>query len=72
MQFETFEIGDIVSWNSEAGYVTGRIQAIHTTPFMVNGYQHHATSANPQYEIESLKTGHVAFHKGAALTRVEQ
>ena len=71
MQSQTFEIGDIVSWNSEAGHVTGRIRAIHTMPFMVNGYQHHASSTNPQYEIESLKTGHIAFHKGVALTQVE-
>ncbi|MHB0823760.1 hypervirulence associated TUDOR domain-containing protein [Novacetimonas hansenii] len=70
MQSKTFEIGDIVSWNSEAGYVSGRIRNIHTAPFMVNGYQHHATAINPQYEIESLKTGHIAFHKGTALTRI--
>ncbi|WP_245948698.1 hypervirulence associated TUDOR domain-containing protein [Gluconacetobacter liquefaciens] len=44
---------------------------MHTAPFLVNGYQHHATSQEPQYEIESLKTGHIAFHKGAALVRME-
>ncbi|KXV62523.1 hypervirulence associated TUDOR domain-containing protein [Acetobacter orleanensis] len=71
MQSQSFEIGDVVTWNSEAGYVSGRIRAIHTTPFDVNGYQHHATAQEPQYEIESLKTGHVAFHKGGALTRVD-
>ena len=70
MEVQSFKIGDIVSWNSEAGYVTGRIRGVHTAPFMVNGYQHHATSTNPQYEIESLKTKHIAFHKGTALTRV--
>lgn len=68
MQSQTFKIGDVVSWNSEAGHVSGRIRAVHSTPFMVNGYQHHATPAEPQYEIESLKTGHIAFHKGAALS----
>ncbi|MFT8542304.1 DUF2945 domain-containing protein [Acetobacter sp.] len=35
---------------------------------MVNGYQHHATPTEPQYEIESLKTGHIAFHKSTALS----
>lgn len=70
MRSQTFAIGDVVSWNSEAGFVSGRITAIHTAPFEVNGYQHHATAQEPQYEIESLKTGHIAFHKGAALTRM--
>ncbi|GBR56779.1 phosphotransferase system IIC component [Acetobacter senegalensis DSM 18889] len=70
MSSQHFKIGDTVSWNSEAGYVSGRITAIHTTPFDVNGYQHHATTQEPQYEIRSLKTGHIAFHKGSALTRL--
>lgn len=68
MPLQSFKIGDIVSWNSEAGHVSGRIRAIHFTPFLVNGYQHHATLTEPQYEIESLKTTHIAFHKGSALT----
>ncbi|KDU97244.1 DUF2945 domain-containing protein [Acetobacter lovaniensis] len=70
MTSQPFHIGEIVSWNSEAGYVTGRIRALHISPFLVNGYQHHATAENPQYEIESLKTGHIAYHKGEALSRV--
>ncbi|WP_156475079.1 DUF2945 domain-containing protein, partial [Acetobacter malorum] len=43
MSSQTFRIGDIVSWNSEAGYVTGKITKIHTSPFLVNGYHHHAS-----------------------------
>lgn len=70
MASQVFKIGDIVSWNSEAGHVSGRIRKIHTVSFLVNGYQHHATPESPQYEIESLKTSHIAFHKGAALTQI--
>lgn len=70
MTGHVFRIGDIVSWNSEAGHVSGRITAIRTTPFLVNGYQHHATLASPQYEIVSLKTGHVAHHRGDVLTKI--
>ncbi|HEV2212583.1 MAG TPA: DUF2945 domain-containing protein, partial [Gammaproteobacteria bacterium] len=29
---------------------------------------HHASAEDPQYEIKSDKTDHVAAHKGAALT----
>lgn len=68
MPSRTFKIGDIVSWNSEAGTVSGQIKSVHTAPFLVNGYQHHASLENPQYEIKSLKTSHIAFHKAEALT----
>ena len=62
-----FSIGDHVSWNSEAGRVSGRIIAIHTSDFDYKGYTHHASEADPQYEIRSDKTDHIAAHRGAAL-----
>lgn len=66
----SFKIDDKVSWNSEAGRVSGTIIAVHTRDFDVNGYTHHATADTPQYEIKSAKTDHIAFHKGSALTRL--
>lgn len=66
-----FTIGDHVSWNSEAGRVSGRIIAVHEADFTYKGYTHHATQGDPQYEIKSDKTDHVAAHKGAALTLIE-
>ncbi|HXS12100.1 MAG TPA: DUF2945 domain-containing protein [Acidobacteriaceae bacterium] len=65
-----FKIGDHVSWNSEAGRVSGTIIAIHTRDFDYKGYVHHASADDPQYEIKSDKTDHVAAHKGGALTLV--
>lgn len=66
---EKFKIGDQVTWNSEAGRVGGTIIAVHTSDFPFKGYTHHASPAEPQYEIRSGKTGHIAAHKGGALTR---
>ncbi len=66
---EGFRIGDHVSWNSEAGRVSGTIIAIHTADFNYKGHTHHATVDDPQYEIKSDKTDHIAAHKGAVLTR---
>ncbi|MBO1325117.1 DUF2945 domain-containing protein [Acetobacter sp. TBRC 12305] len=66
---QNFHVGERVWWNSEAGRVGGTIIAVHTQDFPVNGYTHHASAQDPQYEIRSLKTDHIAFHKGAALTR---
>ena len=65
-----FKIGDQVSWNSEAGRVSGTIVRVHASDFKVKGYTHHASAEAPQYEIKSSKTEHIAFHKGSALTRL--
>lgn len=65
-----FKLGDKVSWNSEAGRVSGTIIKIHTKDFDYKGYTHHATEKDPQYEIKSSKTDHVAAHKGAALSKL--
>lgn len=65
-----FNIGDEVSWNSEAGRVSGTIIKIHTKNFDYKGYTHHATEDDPQYEIKSSKSNHIAAHKGQALTKI--
>jgi len=65
-----FRIGDHVSWNSEAGRVSGRIIRVHKTDVERQGYVHHASADDPQYAIRSDKTDHVALHKGRALRRL--
>ncbi len=65
-----FEVGDHVTWNSEAGYVSGKIIKVHTKNVDYKGYTHHATADDPQYEIKSDKTDHIAMHKGLALKKV--
>ncbi|MGH7033772.1 MAG: DUF2945 domain-containing protein [Stellaceae bacterium] len=62
-----FKVGDHVSWNSEAGRVSGRIVRVHTSDVNDQGYIHHASEDEPQYEIKSGKTNHIALHKGRAL-----
>ena len=64
---ERFKVGDHVSWNSEAGRVSGVVIAVHTTNVDYKGYVHHASKDDPQYEIKSDKTDHIAMHKGSAL-----
>jgi hypothetical protein len=67
-----FKVGDHVSWNSEAGRVSGRIIKVHTRALRYKGYLHHASRDHPQYAIKSDKTSHVALHKAAALTRLRR
>lgn len=65
-----YKVGDHVSWNSEAGRVSGVIIKVHTQNFDYKGYTHHATKDEPQYEIKSDKTDHIAAHKGSALRKL--
>ena len=65
-----FKVGDHVTWNSEAGHVSGTIIKVHTKSVNYKGYTHHASEVEPQYEIKSDKTDHVALHKGSALRRM--
>jgi len=64
-----FKVGDNVTWNSEAGHVSGKIIKIHMADFDYKGYTHHASKDDPQYEIKSDKSDHVAAHKGSAIKK---
>jgi hypothetical protein len=65
-----FRVGDQVTWNSEAGEVSGRIIKVHSKDVDYKGYTHHASEDEPQYEIKSDKTDHIAMHKGSALKKL--
>jgi hypothetical protein len=67
-----FKVGDHVSWNSEAGRVTGTIVQVISSEIEFKGYIAHASKDEPQYEIKSDKTDHIAMHKGSALRKLSQ
>lgn len=67
---KVFTRGDLVEWNSEAGRVRGVIVKKVVSNIRMKGYVHHASKAQPQYLIKSVKTNHVAIHKGQALTHI--
>jgi len=62
--------GDHVSWNSEAGRVSGRIIKVHERDFEYKGHPRHASKEAPQYEIASDTTDHIAAHKEGALKKI--
>ncbi len=64
-----FSVGDHVKWNSEAGHVSGTITKIHTKDVDYKGHMHRCSPDDPQYEIKSDKTDHIALHKGGALNK---
>lgn len=65
-----FRVRDHVTWNSEAGRVSGKVVKVHTRDVDYHGYTHHASKDEPQYEIKSDKSDHIAMHKGSALRRL--
>lgn len=67
---KSLEVGDHVWWNSEAGHVSGRIVKIHTRDTMFKCYVHHATLDEPQFEIQSDISNHIAMHKQAVLHKI--
>ncbi len=66
-----FKVGDRVTWNSEAGRVSGTIIKVHTRNLDFKGYTRHASEDDPQYEIKSSKTDHIAMHKPSALRKLD-
>ena len=66
---EQCKVGDYCTWHSEAGQVSGKIIRIHTREADYKGHTHHASPDDPQYEIKSDKTDHIAMHKGTALKK---
>jgi hypothetical protein len=66
-----FKLGDHVRWNSEAGHVSGRIIKVHTRDTEYKGHPRYASEDDPQYEIKSDTTEHIAMHKGSALHKID-
>ena len=62
-----FKVGNKVGWNIEFGAASGTVTKVHTADTEHNGQMRRCTETEPQYEIRSLTTGHIAMHKGPAL-----
>ena len=65
-----FKVGDHVRWNPEVAQVSGVIKKAHKRYFTWKGYKRHCSEDDPQYEIKSDETDHIAVHKGSALNRM--
>jgi len=63
--------GDHVTWNSEAGWVSGTIIKIHEEDFDYKGHRRRASPEMPQYEIKSDKTDHIAAHREDAIKKTD-
>ncbi|MFW3171808.1 DUF2945 domain-containing protein [Geodermatophilus sp. CPCC 206100] len=64
---EEFSKGDHVTWNSHGNQVEGTVQREITEETEASGRTVKASPEEPQYEVESDKTGKTAVHKPGAL-----
>lgn len=65
-----FKVGDSVEWHSSFGIVRGIIKKKITHDMPFHEHTLHASKEEPQYLVESIKTGKEAIHKESALRKV--
>jgi hypothetical protein len=69
---EEFKKGDRVEWKTSQGKTTGQVKKKLTSPTDIKGHHVAASKENPEYLVESEKTGKEAAHKPDALEKVEE
>lgn len=69
---DQFKPGDFVEWKTPQGKTTGKVKQKLTSPTQIKGHHVAASEDNPEYLVESDKTGNVAAHKPDALKKVEE
>lgn len=67
-----FQKGDKVEWKTAQGVTTGEVKQKLTAPTDIKGHHVAASEDNPQYLVESDKTGNVAAHKPDALKKIKE
>ena len=61
--------GDHVRWKSHGGTAEGTVQRKITSDTEASGRTVRASTDDPQYEVESEKSGRTAVHKPSALEK---
>lgn len=67
---EQFKKGDKVEWKTPQGKTTGEVKKKLTSPTEIKGHHVAASKDNPEYLVESDKTGKEAAHKPDALNKL--
>jgi hypothetical protein len=66
---QEFDKGDHVSWKSHGGRAEGSVQRKITEDTEAAGRTVRASDDDPQYEVQSEKSGGTAVHKPSALQK---
>jgi len=66
---EKLKTGDTVEWETSQGKTSGTVKKKLTKPADIKGHHVAASADNPEYLVESEKSGKKAAHKPAALKK---
>ena len=69
---DDFSKGDHVEWRASQHVVRGKVKRKLTSPTDIKGHHVAASADNPEYLVESEKTGAQAAHKPEALKKTDQ
>lgn len=62
--------GDKVAWNTSQGRTTGNVVKKQTSPMQIKGHDVKASKSEPQFIVESEKSGKPAAHKPDQLKKI--
>ena len=69
MTEKTFSVGDKVKWDHSQGTTTGKVVRKLTSPTKIGNHKVAASPDNPEYLVESGKTGARAAHRPGELRK---
>jgi len=64
--------GDKIEWKSSQGEIKGTVKKKLTEPMEIKGHHVAASKDNPEYLVESDKTGKEAAHKSESLKKTDK
>lgn len=64
-----FKKGDAVTWNTSQGETHGKVVKKQTSETKIKGHKVEASEEDPQYVVQSDKSGGEAAHKPEALKK---
>ncbi|NLR99969.1 DUF2945 domain-containing protein [Rhizobium sp. P38BS-XIX] len=62
--------GDKVAWNTSQGRTKGNVVKKQTSPTRIKGHEVKASKSEPQFIVESEKSGKRAAHKPDQLKKI--
>ena len=69
---ENLKKGDAVEWETSQGKTSGTVKKKLTKPSDIKGHHVAASKDNPEYLVESEKSGKEAAHKPETLRKVNK
>jgi hypothetical protein len=69
MTEKTFKAGDAVKWDHSQGTTQGKVVKKVTSPTKIKGHKVAASEDNPEYIVQSNKTGAKAAHQPTELRK---